>query len=62
MRSSPRCGAKTRKGKPCQSPAMPQSRINRSPLPVVVKRTRHFGVRNFAKWHKTDMAGLFGDF
>jgi hypothetical protein len=26
MQSSPRCGAKTRKGSPCQSPAMPNGR------------------------------------
>ena len=26
MHLSPRCGARTRKGKPCQSPAMPNGR------------------------------------
>jgi hypothetical protein len=57
MQSSPRCGAKTRKGAPCQSPAMPNGRcrMHGGPSPGAPK-----GNKNALKhgWYTADAIAL----
>lgn len=43
MRKAPRCGARTRSGKPCQSPGMPNGRcrMHGGPSPGAAKGNQH---------------------
>jgi uncharacterized protein YjcR len=57
MHRSPRCGARTRKGKPCQSPAMPNGRcrMHGGPSPGAPK-----GNKNALKhgWYSAEAIAL----